>query len=247
MGSREQNRRLILARRARFVAAALCGLGGVGCREPGAVAPAPVSGTSEPRAATGWGARTGSTESGPGGGPPGLLDGGPFGASDAGVRDALDGGTPSASEDGGAPLAGAVPPAPTVVVRVCLSIRVLPKVVFAWGSAKPTADSRATLEEAVNVLRDHPTICVEIEGHTDNTEPATVAAARAEAVQRELVAHGIDQARLSTTSAGASKPIAPNSTGENRARNRRVDLRVRDCPGAVTPSSGTGGAALLPR
>jgi outer membrane protein OmpA-like peptidoglycan-associated protein len=241
MGSREQNRRLILARRARFVAAALCGLGGVGCREPGALAPAPVSGTGGPGVAMGRGAPTGSAEIGLGGGTPGLLDGGLLGASDAGVGDAADGGTLGASEDGGAPLAGGVPPAPTVVVRVCLSIRVLPKVVFAWGSAKPTAESRATLEEAVNVLRDHPAICVEIEGHTDNTEPAPVAAARAEAVQRELVAHGIDRARLTTASAGASKPIAPNSTGENRARNRRVDLRVRDCPGAVTPSSGTGG------
>ena len=247
MRTREDNRRLILARRARFVAAALCSLGGVGCREPGAVAPAPGAATGEPRAATAPGAPAGGVEIAQGGGTFGGLDGGALGALDGGVRDVLDGGAPGAADDGGVPSSDAGPPARTVVVRVCLSIRVLPKVRFAWGSAKPTAESSTTLEEAVNVLRDHPAIFVEIEGHTDNTEPVPVAAARAEAVRRELVAHGIDQARLATSSAGASKPVAPNSRGVSRAQNRRVELRVRDCPGVVTPSSGTGGAALLPR
>ena len=44
-----------------------------------------------------------------------------------------------------------------------------------------------------------------------------------------LADHGIAGDRLSTVGYGETKPLVPNSTDENRARNRRVELKRKEC------------------
>jgi flagellar motor protein MotB len=40
-----------------------------------------------------------------------------------------------------------------------------------------------------------------------------------------VTTYGVDRARLQARGYGDSKPVAPNDTEQNRARNRRVELR----------------------
>jgi outer membrane protein OmpA-like peptidoglycan-associated protein len=49
---------------------------------------------------------------------------------------------------------------------------------------------------------------------------------RAEAVQRWLVQHGVEPARLIAKGYGSTRPLAPNITAYNRARNRRVQFKI---------------------
>jgi outer membrane protein OmpA-like peptidoglycan-associated protein len=48
---------------------------------------------------------------------------------------------------------------------------------------------------------------------------------RAEAVKTVLVSQfGIDASRLTTAGFGSSKPVAPNTTPDGKAQNRRVEF-----------------------
>jgi outer membrane protein OmpA-like peptidoglycan-associated protein len=91
-------------------------------------------------------------------------------------------------------------------------------------------ESRGTLEEVAKLLKTDPTLKLEVAGHTDNTGAAAhnlqLSADRAAAVVNALVSgYGIDRARLQARGYGDTKPVAPNDNDQNRARNRRVELR----------------------
>jgi hypothetical protein len=49
----------------------------------------------------------------------------------------------------------------------------------------------------------------------------------AEAV-RALVGAGVDKRRITTFGMGQAQPVAPNTTEEGRAKNRRVDVILED-------------------
>ncbi len=71
---------------------------------------------------------------------------------------------------------------------------------------------------------------VEIEGYADSTGPerynADLALRRAQSVRDFLVTElGIDRSTLSLVAYGESYPVAPNTTREGRAANRRVEFR----------------------
>jgi OOP family OmpA-OmpF porin len=91
-------------------------------------------------------------------------------------------------------------------------------------------ESRTTLEEVAKLLKADPSLRLEVAGHTDNTGAPShnmqLSADRAAAVVNALVAtYGVDRARLQAKGYGDSKPVAPNDTDQNRAKNRRVELR----------------------
>lgn len=77
-----------------------------------------------------------------------------------------------------------------------------------------------------------PTVDVSLRGYTDNLpvsggiyrDNLELSSARAQNVFRELVRNGVDGDRLSTAGFGSAKPVAPNNTEENRAKNRRVEM-----------------------
>jgi outer membrane protein OmpA-like peptidoglycan-associated protein len=75
------------------------------------------------------------------------------------------------------------------------------------------------------------TVYLEIEGHTDNIGSEDynqrLAAMRAESVRNYLAEKdGIPLHAMNIISFGESKPLAPNTTSEGRAQNRRVVVRV---------------------
>ncbi len=101
-------------------------------------------------------------------------------------------------------------------------------VTFATGSANLTSESESTLEKAYNTLAQNPEVVVEIQGHTDNVgKRATnmkLSEARANSVKAWLVAKGVASERITTKGFGPDKPIAPNTTKEGKAKNRRIEF-----------------------
>ena len=90
--------------------------------------------------------------------------------------------------------------------------------------------SQVELDKVVQLLKDNPTLKIQINGHTDNTgKPAdnlTLSENRARAVTSYLVTKGITAARLSSKGWGDTHPIADNTTEQGRAQNRRTELKV---------------------
>jgi outer membrane protein OmpA-like peptidoglycan-associated protein len=88
-----------------------------------------------------------------------------------------------------------------------------------------------TLDEAVRVLQQNPTVKVEIEGHTCNIGTAEYNLAlgerRANSVRDYLVSRGIGADRLHTISYGEERPKYDNAREETRRLNRRAALTVR--------------------
>lgn len=103
---------------------------------------------------------------------------------------------------------------------------------FATGSAKLLAKSFASLKEVVQILKDNPTYKIDIDGYTDNTGKAdknqTLSENRANAVKDYLVKNGIDESKITATGHGQNDPVADNKTASGRAKNRRVEMKLRN-------------------
>ncbi len=122
---------------------------------------------------------------------------------------------------------------PEIKPEVIEKINVAAKnIFFTTGSAKIQAKSFAALNSIAKVLQDNPTYMADIEGHTDNTGNAdrnkALSQARAEAVVAYLKKKGVDESRLSATGFGQEVEIASNKTAAGRAKNRRVEMKVRN-------------------
>ena len=105
---------------------------------------------------------------------------------------------------------------------------ILEDVTFQSGSAQLTAESIGTLSKVADSLNEHPTVRVEVRGHTDSTGSAEtnrdISHRRAMAVRDVLIQLGISASRVTAVGYGEDYPIAPNDTREGRAKNRRVEL-----------------------
>jgi flagellar motor protein MotB len=102
-------------------------------------------------------------------------------------------------------------------------------ILFATGKADVTPDSARTLAQIGELLASHPDWRLRIEGHTDDVGGAKqnleLSRRRADSVKQWLASrHGVAPARLETQGFGDTQPLAPNTTDEARARNRRVEL-----------------------
>jgi outer membrane protein OmpA-like peptidoglycan-associated protein len=100
---------------------------------------------------------------------------------------------------------------------------------FDYNSAVIRTESEVVLREIADVLGQHPDWKLAIEGHTDSIGGAefnrALSERRAQAVRAALVErYAITGERLTSSGAGASRPVDRNDTPEGRARNRRVEL-----------------------
>jgi outer membrane protein OmpA-like peptidoglycan-associated protein len=95
-------------------------------------------------------------------------------------------------------------------------------------SLKP--DTFALLDQAVQVLKQNPTLRIKIEGYSCNIGTVKYNMAlgrkRANAVREYLMRHGVDGNRLTTVSFGESQPKYDNSHESTRRLNRRAALVV---------------------
>lgn len=106
---------------------------------------------------------------------------------------------------------------------------VLRGVTFETGRSALKPDSYTILDIVAASLIANPDIRIEIAGHTDNTGSAAtnlrLSQARADAVRTYLATKGVAPARMVARGYGPDQPVAPNTTRDGRAQNRRVELR----------------------
>lgn len=115
-----------------------------------------------------------------------------------------------------------------------LTIRFLDSILFDLGSGelRPTA---YPLLDAVGIVLKDSGHFTRVEGHADNLPINTaqfpsnweLSSARSIAVTRYLIQkHGLDPHRLSSLGYGEYHPLYPNTSEENRSKNRRVDIVI---------------------
>ena len=90
-------------------------------------------------------------------------------------------------------------------------------------------DAGPALQEIAKLLNTQPSLKLRVVGHTDNQgTPAhnlDLSKRRVETLVRELTSkHGIAAQRLDAFGCGLYAPVAKNTTEEERAKNRRVEL-----------------------
>ena len=86
------------------------------------------------------------------------------------------------------------------------------------------------LDEIAVMIKKDPKLKVEVQGHTDSVGSDKynmgLSKRRANAVRDYLIKKaGIAADRLTAVGFGESKPVAPNTTKEGRAQNRRVEVQ----------------------
>lgn len=101
-------------------------------------------------------------------------------------------------------------------------------ITFDFNSAAIRAESKATLDEIAKLLQQTPDLNILVVGHTDSVGTfafnRTLSQKRAESVVAALTARSIAPQRLFPVGVSFAAPVAPNTTEEGRAKNRRVEL-----------------------
>lgn len=104
------------------------------------------------------------------------------------------------------------------------------RIFFEKNSDKLVVNSYQSLDEVAKILKENPTLLLNIEGHTDDAGvPAynlSLSQKRANAVKSYLLKQQIEETRLKATGLGSEMPIADNGTAAGKAQNRRVELKL---------------------
>lgn len=117
---------------------------------------------------------------------------------------------------------------------------------FGVAGVEPDAEMKSVIDTLAKGLDKVPGPIIVI-GHTSSVPIHTrdfasndqLAAARAESVARRLAAGLREPQRVKSQGMGARQPIAPNDSAANRAKNRRVEIRVPVT--GVVPAAGSAG------
>lgn len=99
---------------------------------------------------------------------------------------------------------------------------------FAPASARLDAKSVPLLDNVYDIVSRCPELAIRIAGHTDSDGDAAVnqrlSERRAAAVADYLKGKGIPAERLATIGHGETRPLVPNTSRANKARNRRIEF-----------------------
>lgn len=103
-------------------------------------------------------------------------------------------------------------------------------ILFDVGSADLKAEAVVQITKVGDIIAKYGDDRVKIEGYTDSTGSDKVnqelSVRRADAVKTVLVSRGVKEEQVTAHGLGESKPVAPNDTPANRAKNRRVEVHI---------------------
>jgi outer membrane protein OmpA-like peptidoglycan-associated protein len=104
---------------------------------------------------------------------------------------------------------------------------------FDFDKSELRPDSEPMLKQVLALFTRTPGFSAEVGGHTDNVGKPDynlkLSDARAATVKAWLMAHGVAPQRVTSHGYGDTRPLVPNTTDENRFKNRRVELRTAAC------------------
>lgn len=106
------------------------------------------------------------------------------------------------------------------------NILVLKNLNFEGGTAKLLPESKPSLKTLLKLLKDNPTMEIEIEGHVCCANDMPLSVDRALTVLEYLVRNGINENRLKYAGHSNYNPIASELTEEGRIQNRRVEIMI---------------------
>jgi OOP family OmpA-OmpF porin len=126
------------------------------------------------------------------------------------------------------------PPPPPVPPDTCspriAEVMASGGIVFQFGRETLRPDSLQRLRRIAGILKECPQTAFVIEGHTDSDgnpdQNRDLSERRAAAVVSVLIREGIAAARLSAEGLGQTRPLVPNDSPANKARNRRIEFRA---------------------
>ncbi|MBK8808995.1 MAG: OmpA family protein [Bacteroidales bacterium] len=104
----------------------------------------------------------------------------------------------------------------------------LQNILFAQGKSELLPESFTELDKLVAIMKSHPTLEIQVNGHTNNigTHNLEISEQRAKAVVDYVVTKGIVATRIKYKGYGDTQPIASNDTPEGQAKNRRVEFII---------------------
>jgi OOP family OmpA-OmpF porin len=108
---------------------------------------------------------------------------------------------------------------------------ILDNVLFDFDKTAVKPDGAKILDRLIVFLKENSDKRVDLEGHTDSVGTdqynQNLSERRAASVKDYLTTRGVAASRITTKGFGESKPIADNKTADGRAKNRRVEIKVR--------------------
>ena len=114
-----------------------------------------------------------------------------------------------------------------------ITLQIPGDVLFGQGEVVMTPAGQRLVASLTEFFISHPDQEIKIVGHTDDVQPTAgsrfrdnweISAMRAVNVLRYLMSVGIDPGRMTATGLADYEPMVPNTTEENRAKNRRVEF-----------------------
>lgn len=116
-----------------------------------------------------------------------------------------------------------------------ITLRVPAEIMFAPGESELNPQAATYLKPLAELFSRKKDQSINIRGFTDDSQPGAtsrfrdnweLSSLRAVSVLRYFLKAGIDSRRLTATGLGELEPLFPNTTDENRARNRRVEFML---------------------
>ncbi len=105
-------------------------------------------------------------------------------------------------------------------------------ITFEINSSELNTASYAELDRIIEFLKLNNNVRIELSAHTDDLGSdwynMRLSEKRAQVATRYLTDNGISEKMILTKGYGESRPIVPNISDDNRAQNRRVEIKIID-------------------